>query len=64
MFKCKGCGKVYAYEEDFTPSSDATIDERLVFDGKELRNQCPACGGLIYPMAEVEKRPGRVVLAA
>ena len=53
MFKCKTCGRVYEGEECFSLSSDATAtDDCRVFDGKEMRDQCPACGGLLYPCRE------------
>jgi len=63
MFKCKGCGKVYAGEECFGASDDNLMeDDRRIFDGKEMRNQCPACGGLVYPVKE--ETPLQAELAA
>ena len=63
MFKCKGCGRVYADEECFSLSAEGSeAEDSLVFDGKEMRHQCPACGGLVYPVAELA--PAAATLAA
>ena len=60
MFKCKGCKREYEDEECFAVKSNDSMEEYKVFDGKAMRDTCPACGALV---CEVEERSA-VVSAA
>lgn len=52
MCKCKGCKREYEDEECLMATSGDSIEEYRVFDGETMRDTCPACGGIVYPVEE------------
>jgi uncharacterized OB-fold protein len=53
MLKCKSCGREYEDEASLVLSSDDSgADDGRVFDGRDMRTTCLACGGMVFPVED------------